>query len=1049
MASNPQVRAARNRVLLRAWFHAGVLGLAAVVETGLCAIAGIEAEALRPSAPLDPREDPSARGGRAIALREGIRLEGTIEVPAAGVYSLWIRARFGGTRGVRAFVVAEGEAFGDPIEIARHGQRAIPGDRWLIFAGPWSGENALRLEPGLVRIRIEPDPGRLLFPAGAKAPADPLILDSVFLSTFLDDARRVTRPFNGLVAAQAEASDAAEAAVRVATYVGDPSPAAPILERSREDLEALLAIREEISRLFRLHAMACEAEDPMRRRDLLARLAREMAGIVEEEERVLARCEASRAQSSALLASAEGPKPPAPSLVAAPFLLSVDDVERPIPTPADSPKWEVIEPLPIDGIAPLAIGRYPGSVAIAEGTYAFEPVEASIRGAARHGYKTLLLVDPYPPRWLIEKHGRRVQPERAGWGWISIWSSDARAWVSEYLSTYARRFAGRPEIAAYALWNEPAAAWGEGPDAAPAFRTWLRARHGSIETLRARWGADLADFDAISIPARRGSAPDRIASAGHLCDYLTFRAESFADFFRHAIESIRRGDPSARAMSRFAPSFFSRPEEGLDFYRLARAGWDFLSMHDDLWPRALSCGNYIASMARYGPCALANDECHWVVWESRGTRDEAVLRACARREIWREIAWGKTIVNIERGLQAAWDDWNDSIVEPEMENEVLRIAAGGLVAGRRAADRVLPWCDGERILDDRVGILEPWASLAIAAAPGGRPGGEICRAVGEDLSLWLLRRHIAHRIVPDRAIEDGIEDLGDLDLLFLPYASHLAPETAKTLIAFARRGGMLIAIGPPGVFDRYGKRAKGLMEALLGDVELHLAADPARGWRWIARGSRPAEDVLVRASDERGPLILERRVGDGRAIVALAPAGDADALAPAIARAVAERIPRPRASCDAPEVSFVLRPGRAGGSVLFAIWNDPRRAVRTEVRLAGRWETIIDIAGLSPVVVPGIVEGDGRRTVTRFFLHLGPGGGAAWWMEPSRGGSSPPGADPRSRRPRRTFRRPRPSCASHRARGPTPVPSARGSSPPRSGAAPRRTRGARYSSPRG
>jgi len=933
-------------------------------------IVGIEAEALRPSAPLDPHDDPSACGGRAIALPEGVGIEGTLDVPRAGTYSVWIRMRFGGARGVRASVAADGEAFGDPIEIARHGQRVIPGDRWLVFAGPWSGENFLRLDPGRYRIRLDADPGRLLSPPGAKPPVEPLRLDSVFFSTFLDDMRPVTRPFNRLVAAQAEATDAAEAAARAATYAGDASRADPVLGRSRQGLESLLSLREKISSLFRMHATACEASDPEHRRMTLTVLAQQMASVREEEERLLA--PARPAQSTGPARGAER------------FLLSVDDVERPVPYPLESPKWEVIEPLRIDAIAPLAIGRYPGTVAIAEGSYEFGPIEASIRHAAAHGYRTLLLVDPYPPRWLIEKHGRRIQPERTGWGWISIWSAEARAWVAEYLSAYASRFRGRSEIAAYALWNEPAVAWGEGPDAPQAFRSWLRARHGSIETLNGLWRSEQIGFEAIDIPPRPGSAPDRIATAGHLCDYLTFRAESFADFFRHAIGALRRGDPSARTMSRFAPSFFSRPAEGLDFYRLARAGWDFLSMHDDLWPRALTCGNYIASMARYGSCALANDECHWVVWESRETRDEGVLFACARRELWREIAWGKTIVNIERGLQAAWDDWNDSIVEPDHQDETLRIAAGGLVSARRAADRVLPWCEGARFLDDRIGILEPWASLAIAEAPEGKPGGEICRAVGEDLSLFLLRRHLSHRIVPDRAIEDGIEDLNDLDVLLLPYATHLSEDVRTKLLTFVRRGGTLIAIGPPGMFDRYGRPARSPIDALLGPMELALSADPARGWRWIVRSGELAAHVQVHAEDERGPLIVEKRVENGRAVIAFAPIGDARALAPAVERAIREAIPVPRASCDAPSVSLLLRPGRAGGAVLFAIQNDPRRPVRTDVRLAGRWERIVDISAPSPVAVPATGEDVGQTAVTRFPVQLGPGGGAAWWLAPGR-----------------------------------------------------------------
>ncbi|MBN1420599.1 MAG: beta-galactosidase [Planctomycetes bacterium] len=946
-------------------------------------IVGIEAEAMRPSAALEPDADPSACGGHTVILREGIRLEGTLDVPRAGTYSLWIRVRFGSARGVRAFVAADGDPSGAPVDVARHGQRVIPGDRWLVFAGPWSGENVLRLAPGRIRIRLEVDPGRLLSLPGAKAPVDPLRLDAVFLSTFLDDLRPVTRPFNRLIAAQAEAAEAAEAAAREATYAGDPTRSAPLLEKSREGLESLLSLRERISHLFRLHARACEAAAPNDRRDGIEALTQAMASVAAEEADLCGHCETLLASSIAVLekSAPAGESEPVPG--GASFILSVDDVERPVPYPAASPKWEVIEPLRLDAIAPLAIGRYPGAVAVAEGAYEFGPIEASIRHAAGHGLRTLLLVDPYPPRWLIEKHGRRIQPERAGWGWISIWSAEARSWVAEYLSAYARRFRGRPEIAAYAFWNEPAAAWGEGPDAPPAFRAWLRERHGSIETLAERWGTDLSDFEAISIPPRPGSAPDRSATAGHLCDYLTFRAESFADFFRHAIESLRRGDPSARTMPRFAPSFFSRPADGLDFYRLARAGWDFLSMHDDLWPRALPCGNYIAGMARYGSGALANDECHWVVWEGRETRDEGVLRACARRELWREIAWGKTIVNIERGLQAAWNDWNDSIAEPEHENETLRIAAGGLASARRAADRVLPWVEGARILDDGIGILEPWASLAIAPAPAGRPGGEICRAAGEDLSLWLLRHHLAHRIVPDRAIEDGVDDLSDLEVLLLPYATHLPAEVSQKLLAFARRGGTLIAIGPPGIFDRYGRPVRSPIEALLGPVELELSADRARGWRWIIRSGRPAPDVAVHGRDERGPLIAERRIEKGRAIIAFAPIGGARAFAPAVERAIREAVPVPRASCDAPGVSLVVRPGRAGGIVLFAIQNDPRRPVRTDVRLAGGWKRITDISAPWPIAVAGIIEEDGPSPVTRFPLSLGPGGGAAWRLAPA------------------------------------------------------------------
>ena len=131
----------------------------------------------------------------------------------------------------------------------------------------------------------------------------------------------------------------------------------------------------------------------------------------------------------------------------------------------------------------------------------------SLRRLAHYGIAVDMLVAPYTPPFLLQKHpewsGSYAEKRMAGHGFLSasIIHPDYRALCRAYLGHLIPRLDRERNVAAICLDNEPGY-----EDYTPAmqarFRDFLRERYSGIGELNRSWGSAYPDYDAIALTRR-------------------------------------------------------------------------------------------------------------------------------------------------------------------------------------------------------------------------------------------------------------------------------------------------------------------------------------------------------------------------------------------------------------------------------------------------------------------------------------------------------------------------------------------------------------------
>ncbi len=885
----------------------------------------------------------------AVEIKPGPFLRGELEIPADGTYNLWLNVRYGGMNAVEMRLERKGTA---PVRIVleRRGPNVSPTGRFWFTSGPWNGGNRVRLKKGKYSFILSGIKRREII-GPLRKPQVTAALDLFVFSTFLEDIRPLLDAYNSHIIDFALAEEAFARWARFQAAKGiDPTASKKKLDTAFKEL---ISLRSAMYDLFDLHpkvSLTGDTQALRRAETVLYNRLRKAAVSLKNLTKTF---------SQPLPAEAPPLKRPPDC-----FLLSIDDTEGGGPYPAGSPKWRTVHALGVDLVAFLMLGRYPQQIETPDGRLRFERVDEAIKNVTAEGLKVLLFVDPYPPRHVVRRYGPAVRGlrrrERAGWGWINIWLPQAVNWLFSYLDKYAKHFAGKSAVVGYGFHNEPRAAMGTGPETRAAFQAYLKKQYKDIHTLNRLWHTSYRRWAEIPLPVRFATSGPGSVPPGHLSDYLRFRARSLAVFYRQCISRLHAADPAKLVLSRFAPSCPSDLYAGLDFYLLARAGWDLFSMHDDLSGDARATGHFVWSMARYAKVGTANDECHWVVWESRRTKDQRVLSACVRREMWRELFWGKRLVNLERGLQAAWADWNDSVPDLRLMNETLRICAGPIAPFRKAAAELSGLIKAWPLLHDGVGMLESASTLCLS--PGNHRTG-----VHRTLS-FLLSRHRTPVVVPEEALVDGTENLEEFKVLVAPHCLYLNRNAAERILRWIKAGGRLFSLQPCGNYDEWGNQTEA---SVLGLAGIKVRKGPL-GRLWHILNPPPRTNVLRKQGGRS--ILVEIPIGKGTATILLSCS---EGRFPEAFQIFKQKL---LAACPAsleasdPMLSLLLR-GTGRPRLLLALNHDPYRAIDAKISIAGSWK-LFDL--LASAETPATHRG-GK---TSFRLYLIPGGGAAWLLQP-------------------------------------------------------------------
>lgn len=275
---------------------------------------------------------------------------------------------------------------------------------------------------------------------------------------------------------------------------------------------------------------------------------------------------------------------------------------------------------------------------------------------------------------IARRHGIRVHPTgpdhwegRPAWAVADIFA-DPKALEAQvaFWKGFAARYKDEPALFAYDLLNEPHIRWSS-PAMETAWHTWLSARYGTVEALRAAWrdeGEQIASFDAVSVPRDEPASRSAV-----LLDYQRFR-ESLADrWVKCQAEAIRAVDPhhpvTVGLIQWTIPVNIGRAPSRYAAFRPSRIApmLDFLSVHFyPLWGDPLKGEEdfdrnlaYLELLLRY---VRAGDPSKPLVvgefgWYGGGkTNDRAVFRSEED-----QARYCRAAVFQGRGIAAGWLNW--------------------------------------------------------------------------------------------------------------------------------------------------------------------------------------------------------------------------------------------------------------------------------------------------------------------------------------------------------------------------------------------------------
>lgn len=150
----------------------------------------------------------------------------------------------------------------------------------------------------------------------------------------------------------------------------------------------------------------------------------------------------------------------------------------------------------------------------------------------------------------------------------------------------------------------------------------------------------------------------------------------------------------------------------------------------------------------------------------------------------------------------------------------------------------------------KVAVMEPTTSFL---------NGLGVRAVMWRIAKMLDRQHWNYGFVYENALLEGKQSLDGIETLILPRGLCLKPKVSAILRTWIKRGGTLIALMPPGIYNQYGLPDKTLFNTIMGDVVFKLNNDLSQ-----MIPSRIDEDkTAIEKTEKKGCLLLKTEYGKG------------------------------------------------------------------------------------------------------------------------------------------------------------------------------------------
>jgi beta-galactosidase len=275
------------------------------------------------------------------------------------------------------------------------------------------------------------------------------------------------------------------------------------------------------------------------------------------------------------------------------------------------------------------------------GAYDFGWLDRVMDLLAEHGiYANLATATASPPPWLARLHPESLPVTQDG---VTLWpgarqhycpsSAAYRAAATALAREIATRYRAHPALAMWHVGNEygchVSACYCDA--SAAHFRTWLRARYGTLDALNAAWGTAFwsqryADWDEIQPPRRMPAFPN---PTQHL-DFWRFSSDALLDLYTAERDILREVAPDVPVTTNLMGFF-----KPLNYWRWA-AEEDIVA--NDAYPdpadqdapvQAAMAGDLMRSLGRGRPWVLMEQTPSQVNW-----RAVNVLKRPGQMRLW-------------------------------------------------------------------------------------------------------------------------------------------------------------------------------------------------------------------------------------------------------------------------------------------------------------------------------------------------------------------------------------------------------------------------------
>ncbi|MFI5552719.1 beta-galactosidase [Streptomyces sp. NPDC051738] len=421
-----------------------------------------------------------------------------------------------------------------------------------------------------------------------------------------------------------------------------------------------------------------------------------------------------------------------------------------------------------------------------------------------------------PPPWMGRLHPETLPRDEDGrtewWGsrqHFSHSSATYRRYAAAITEDLAARYGAHPALRMWHINNEYCTYdWGD--EAEDAFRGWLQAKYGTLDTLNEAWGTAFwsqgyGDWYEV-LPPRRAHY---MKNPTQVLDFKRFTSDALLDCYLAERDIVARHSPDIPVTTNFMPFW-----QGQD-------AWVWVEQEDvvsiDIYPdpRDPFGGQYSAlihdmtrSQARGGPWMVMEQAAGPVNWRGVNHPKPAGLN-----RLWslQAVARGADAVCYFQWRQSRQgsEKFHSGMVSHAGERgrtfqEVKRIGAELALLSGKVADT--------RVEAGEVAVLLDWDAWW-ASQQDGRLSGEV--DYPQVVRAWHRALWEAHTVADFARPE---QDLSAYKLVVVPQLYLMTDAAIDNLVAYVNQGGTLVSGFQTGVADEDDRVREGGMDARLRDL---------------------------------------------------------------------------------------------------------------------------------------------------------------------------------------------------------------------------------------